>query len=93
MPEDVEILPVPDKLGGDAEGCTVASVQEGVSHNNVSEAAGGAAKKGFSLTPSRNGATAQPQGPASLDLETGESATVAEIRKRREESEREVFSI
>jgi hypothetical protein len=93
LPEDVEILPVPDKLGGDAGGCTVASVQEGVSHNNVSEAAGGAAKKGFSLTPSRNGATAQPQGPASLDLETGESATVAEIRKRREESEREEFSI
>ncbi len=81
MPEDVEILPVPDKLAVVAGGCTVAGVQQGVNQNNGSEPAEGAAKKEFSLTPSRNGATVQPWDP------------VSEIEKRREASEREVFSI
>ena len=93
LPEDVEILPAPDKLVGESRGCTVASVQEGANHNNVSEAARRVERKELSLTPSRNGATVQPQGPVSFDIEPGDSATLVEIKKRREESEREVFSI
>jgi len=93
LPEDVEILPAPDKLVGESEGCTVAGVQEGVNQNIISQPPEEAGNKEFSSTPSRNGATVQPQGPVSFDLEPGESATVAEIKRRREESDREVFSI
>jgi len=93
LPEDVEILPRPERLIGESEGCTVAGVREGVNHNNVSQAAERGAEEMFSSASSRNGATVQPQGPASFDLEPGESATVAELKRRREESDREVFSI
>ena len=93
LPEDVEILPSPERLIEGSEGCTVAGVQEGVNQNNVSRPADRAEKKEFSSTPSRNGATVQPRGPVSIDLEPGGSATVADLKRRREESDREVFSI
>ena len=60
LPEDIEILPAPNKLVGESEGCTVAGVQEGVDQNNISEPAERAVNKEFSSTPSRNGATVQP---------------------------------
>jgi hypothetical protein len=93
LPEDVEILPSPERLMEGPEGCTVAGAQEGVNHNNVSEPAERAGNQEFTSTPSRNGATVQPWGPVSFDLETGESVTVAELKRRCEESDREVFSI
>ncbi len=89
LPEDVEILPSPDRLTGE-EGCTVAGVREGVNHNNVSEPVGEAGNKEFSSTPSRNGATVQP---LSTELRPGESAVLQDLKNRREESDREVFSI
>jgi hypothetical protein len=93
VPEDVEILPSPERLMEGPCGCTVAGVQEGVNHSNVSESAERTGNNEFSSIPSRNGATVQPQGPVSFDLEPGESATVAELKRRCEESDREVFSI
>ena len=90
LPEDVEILPTPERLVGESEGCTVAGVQEGVNQNNVSQSSERAENKEFSSAPPKNGATVQP---LSRDLEPGESATVADLKKRREESNREVFSI
>jgi hypothetical protein len=93
LPEDVEILPAPERLAGESEGCTVAGAREGVNQNNIFETVEEAGNKEFPSTPSRNGATVQPQGPVSLDLESGESATVVDLKRLREESDREVFSI
>ena len=86
LPEDVEILPSPERLIARAEGCTVAGVQEGVNKNNILEAPERAGNKEFSSTPSRNGATVQP---LSQDLRPGESATVEELKQRHEEPDRE----
>ena len=90
LPEDVEILPAPEKLVGESEGCTVAGVREGVNQNKVSGPAERAGNKEFSSTPSRNGATVQP---LSRDLRPGGSATVEELKEWREGSDREVFSL
>jgi hypothetical protein len=57
LPDDIEILPGPERL----QGCTVASDLEGVKTNNLSEAADMAQEKEFSLTPSDTTATVQPQ--------------------------------
>jgi hypothetical protein len=90
LPEDVEILPAPDKLVAGSEGCTVAAVQEGVNQNSISQPVQVAGNEKFSSTPPRKSATAQP---LSHDLRPGESVTVAELKKRREVPDREVFSI
>lgn len=90
LPEDVEILPAPNKLTGESEGCTVAGVQEGVNHNSVSELAEEAGNIESSSTPSRNGAPLQP---LSTELRPGESAKLQDLKNRREESDREVFSL
>jgi urease gamma subunit len=57
LPDDIEILPTPERL----QGCTVASDSEGIETNNLSKAAGGAREKEFLLTPSDTAATVQPR--------------------------------
>jgi hypothetical protein len=57
LPDDIEILPAPERL----QGCTVASDLEGVKTNNLSKAADRAQEKEFSLTPSDTTATVQPR--------------------------------
>jgi hypothetical protein len=57
LPDDIEILPAPERL----QGCTVASDLEGVKTNNPSKAADRAQEKEFSLTPSDTTATVQPR--------------------------------
>lgn len=54
LPDDIEVLPTPERLSG----CTVAGVSEGV-EKNISYAGQGGGDKKVSPTPSRNGATAQ----------------------------------
>ena len=90
LPEDIEILPAPDKLVGGLEGCRVAAVREGVNQNSISQPVQVAGNKKFSSTPPRKDATVQP---LSHDLRPGESVTVAELKERREVLDREVFSI
>jgi hypothetical protein len=57
LPDDIEILPAPERL----QGCTVASDSEGVNTNKLSETADGTEEKEFSLTPSSTTATVQPR--------------------------------
>jgi hypothetical protein len=57
LPDDIEILPAPERL----RGCTVASDLEGVDTNNLSEPADGAEEREFSLTSSTTAATVQPR--------------------------------
>jgi hypothetical protein len=57
LPDDIEILPAPERL----QGCTVASDLEGIVTNNLSKAADGAEEKEFSLTHSDTAATVQPR--------------------------------
>ncbi len=90
LPEDIEVLPASERL----HGCTVASALEGVEDKNKPEALARPAEKKVLSTPPRNGATAQPaSGSVSFDLEPGGSATVEELKRRRERADREVFSL
>src|SRR5215217_3754349 len=57
LPNDIEILPSPQRL----QGCTVASDLEGVKTNNLSKAADRAQEKDFFSTPSGTTATVQPR--------------------------------
>jgi hypothetical protein len=55
LPDDVEILPAPERL----QGCTVAGDSDGIKPNNISSPIG-RAEKDSSLTPSEKTATMQP---------------------------------
>ena len=57
LPDDIEILPTPERL----QGCTVASDSEGIKTNNLSEPADTVRGKDFFLTPSDKAATVQPR--------------------------------
>jgi hypothetical protein len=57
LPDDIEILPAPERL----QGCTVASDLEGVKANNLSRSADSAEEKEFFSTPSNTAATVQPR--------------------------------
>jgi hypothetical protein len=57
LPDDIEILPAPERL----QGCTVASDLEGVKANNLSRSADCAEEKEFFSTPSNTAATVQPR--------------------------------
>jgi len=57
LPDDIEILPAPERL----QGCTVASDSEGIKTNNLSLAADRAREKDLLLTPSDKAATVQPR--------------------------------
>ena len=57
LPDDIEILPAPERL----RGCTVASDSEGVNTNNLFGAADSAQEKELHLTLSGNVATVQPR--------------------------------
>jgi hypothetical protein len=57
LPDDMEILPAPERL----QGCTVASDSEGVKTNNLSVAADTEGEKEFFSTPSGKAATVQPR--------------------------------
>jgi hypothetical protein len=55
LPDDIEILPAPERL----QGCTVADDLQGVKTNNLSKAAGRESEKEFFSTPSDTPATAR----------------------------------
>ena len=57
LPDDMEILPAPER----SHGCTVASDSEGVKTNNLSVAADTEGEKEFFSTPSGKAATVQPR--------------------------------
>jgi hypothetical protein len=57
LPDDIEILPAPERL----QGCTVADDLQGVKTNNLSKAAGRESEKEFFSTPSDTPATVQPR--------------------------------
>jgi hypothetical protein len=57
LPDDIEILPTPERL----RGCTVAGVSEGIEHNNISETADIAPEKDSFSTPSDKSTTVQPR--------------------------------
>lgn len=57
LPDDIEILPAPERL----HGCTVASDSEGIKTNNLSRPADTTREKDFFLTPSDKAATVQPR--------------------------------
>ncbi len=88
LPADIEVLPTPEKL----HGCTVAGVPEGVEKKNKSGTGAGAGDTKGSSAPSRDGATTQPRELLSLGLQAGESATLEELKARRN-GEREVFAL
>jgi hypothetical protein len=86
LPEDIEILPSPEVL----HRCTVADVHEGVKTNFFSEGSEEGNKNKFRSYPSDEAATVQPSGskrPLAFDLAPGESATLEELRGRREREE------
>jgi hypothetical protein len=56
LPDDVEILPAPERL----QGCTVAGVSEGIETNFFSEAATNGKSEKSRSYPSNNPATVQP---------------------------------
>ena len=57
LPDDIEILPPPERL----QGCTVASDSEGIETNKLFGPADRAQEKEFSLTPPDKAATVQPR--------------------------------
>jgi hypothetical protein len=57
LPDDIEILPTPERL----QGCTVAIDSEGIETNNLSGPADSAQEKDFLLTPPDKAATVQPR--------------------------------
>jgi hypothetical protein len=57
LPDDIEILPAPERL----QGCAGASDLEGVKTNNTFKAFDGAQENEFSLTTSDTAATVQPR--------------------------------
>jgi hypothetical protein len=57
LPDDIEILPTPERL----QGCTVAIDSEGIKTNNLSGPADSAQEKDFLLTPPDKAATVQPR--------------------------------
>lgn len=57
LPDDIEILPSPERL----QGCTVASDSEGIKTNNISEGSDTAREKVFSSYPPKKTATVQPR--------------------------------
>ncbi len=85
LPDDIEILPAPERL----QGCTVASDSEGIKTNNIFSP-DDAAEKDSLLTPSEKAATVQPPEPLAFSLRPGESATLEDLKARRE-TEREEF--
>ena len=56
LPDDIEILPAPERL----QGCTVAGVSEGIETNFFPAGAEGGGEKKFSSYPPNEGATMQP---------------------------------
>lgn len=68
LPDDIEILPSPERL----QGCTVAGVSEGIKHNNISRPADKAREKEFSSYPSKKTATVQPPDTEDYIVENGE---------------------
>jgi hypothetical protein len=88
LPDDVEILPAPERL----QGCTVAGVSEGITTNIFSdngEASEGNGKKSSSYPPETT-ATVQPHEPLAFSLRPGESARLEDLKAYRE-TEREEF--
>ena len=57
LPDDIEILPAPERL----QGCTVASDSGGIKTNNLFGASGRKGEKEFFSTPSEKAATVQPR--------------------------------
>lgn len=57
LPDDIEILPSPERL----HGCTVAGDSEGIKTNNISEPTDTALEKEFPSYPSKKTATVQPR--------------------------------
>ncbi len=57
LPDDIEILPAPERL----QGCTVASDSEGIKTNNLSETTDTAREKDLFSTPPDKAATVQPR--------------------------------
>ncbi len=57
LPDDIEILPSPERL----QGCTVASGSEGIKTNNLSETTDTAREKDLFSTPPDKAATVQPR--------------------------------
>jgi len=80
LPNDLEILPAPERL----QGCTVASDSEGIKTNNICKHADPKDKRDFSLTPSEKAATVQPREPLSFSLRPGESATLEDLKAWRD---------
>ena len=68
LPDDIEILPSPERL----QGCTVAGDSEGIKHNNLSEPATTAQEKEFFSYPSDKSATVQPLDIEDYVIENGE---------------------
>ncbi len=56
LPDDVEVLPAPERL----QGCTVAGVSEGIETNSFQAPAKNGHEKEFRSYPSNKGATVQP---------------------------------
>lgn len=88
LPDDIEILPTPERL----QGCTVAGVSEGINTNFFSEDAEEGESEKFDSYPSNNDAIVQPREPLSSDLRPGESASLEDLKTRRE-AERERFAL
>ena len=57
LPDDIEVLPTPERL----QGCTVASVSEGIKTNNFFDEGEVGDREKFSSYPSKNSATVQPR--------------------------------
>ncbi len=68
LPDDVEILPSPERL----HGCRVAGVSEVIEHNNLSRPATTAREKEFFSYPSDRTATLQPPDTEDYIVENGE---------------------
>jgi hypothetical protein len=81
MPEDTQILPLPEEL----DCCAVDRDSEGVSHPPPpsEESSKDKFRGGESYISPENTSTDQPTTPVSFDARPGESTTVAEHRERR----------
>jgi hypothetical protein len=90
LPDDVEILPAPERL----QGCTVAGVSEGITTNFFSDDGEASERNGKTL-PSyspKTTATVQPHEPLAFSLRPGESAALEDLKTRRETA-RERFAL
>jgi hypothetical protein len=92
LPDDIEILPAPERL----RGCTVAGDSGGIKNNNICEPPGerpdGPQNDSFPYPPGTS-ATVQPATPVSSDLEPGDTTTLEELKRSREENGRERFAL